>query len=95
VTIGQAAEFNVTVMFKDEAYPAAEIATVAYLVFNAKGELAGKGTAEAVADGQYKVTLTEDLTKTLEAGSNKLEVAVVSKVVSVPAFGVFEFVTAP
>ena len=83
------------VYFKDEAYPAAEIASVAYLVFDATGALAGKGAAEAVADGQYKVTLPAELTSKLAAGSNKLEVAVVSKVVSVPAFGAFEFVTAP
>jgi hypothetical protein len=82
-------------MFKDAAYPADEIASVSYLVFDATGALAGKGEAEAVADGQYKVTLPADLTTNLAAGSNKLEVAVVSNVVSVPAFGAFEFVTAP
>lgn len=95
VTIGQAAEFTVSVTFKGEPYPAAEIDNVAFLVFDATGNLAGKGAAEAVADGQFKVTLTEDLTKGLAAGSNKLEVAVVSKVVSVPAFDAFDFVTAP
>jgi peptide/nickel transport system substrate-binding protein len=95
VTIGEAAEFSVMVYFKDEAYPAAEIDSVAYLVFDATGALAGKGAAEAVADGEYKVTLPAELTSALAAGSNKLEVAVVSKVVSVPAFGAFEFVTAP
>ena len=95
VTIGQAADFNVTVNFKDQPYPAADIASVTYLVFDATGNLAGKGPAEAVADGQYKVTLPADLTTKLAAGSNKLEVAVVSKVVSVPAFGSIEFVTAP
>jgi hypothetical protein len=83
------------VYFKDQPYPAAEIDTVSYLVFDATGALAGKGAAEAVADGQYKVTLPADLTANLAAGSNKLEVAVVSKMVSVPAFGAFEFVTAP
>jgi peptide/nickel transport system substrate-binding protein len=95
VTIGQAADFNVMVYYKDAPYPAAEIDSVSYLVFDATGALAGKGTADAVADGQYKVTLPADLTSKLAAGSNKLEVAVVSKVVSVPAFGAFEFVTAP
>lgn len=95
VTIGEAAEFNVMVTFKDEAYPAAEIGSVAYLVFDTTGALAGKGAAEAVADGQYKVTLPAELTSALAAGSNKLEVAVVSKVVSVPSFGAYEFVTAP
>jgi peptide/nickel transport system substrate-binding protein len=95
VTIGQSADFDVMVYYKDEAYPAAEIDSVSYLVFDATGALAGKGEAEAVADGQYKVTLSDELTATLAAGSNKLEVAVVSKVVSVPAFGAFEFVTAP
>jgi peptide/nickel transport system substrate-binding protein len=95
VTIGEAAEFNVMVTFKDAAYPAAEIGSVSFLVFDATGALATKGAAEAVADGQYKVTLPAEVTSALAAGSNKLEVAVVSKLVSVPAFGAFEFVTAP
>jgi hypothetical protein len=95
VTIGQSADFNVMVYYKDEAYPAEEIQSVSYLVFDATGALAGEGEAEAVADGQYKVTLPVELTQKLPAGANKLEVAVVSKVVSVPSFGVFEFVTAP
>jgi peptide/nickel transport system substrate-binding protein len=95
VTIGQAGTFNVHVTFKDQPYPKAEIASVSYLVFNGKGDLVATGKADAVSDGEYKVTLGADVTKGLEAGSNKIEVAVSPIPVSVPAFSSFEFVTAP
>jgi hypothetical protein len=68
---------------------------VKYLLFDAKGALVATGEAEAVSDGQFLVTLPADVTSKLEAGSNKLEIAVVSKLVSIPSFAAFEFVTAP
>ena len=95
VTIGQEAMFDVYVTFEGEAYPSAEIAEVKYLLFGANGELAASGLAEEAGDGQYTVTLSADVTSKLEAGSNKLEVVVVSKLVSIPTFAPFEFVTAP
>jgi peptide/nickel transport system substrate-binding protein len=95
VTIGQEAMFDVYVTFEGEAYPSAEIAEVKYLLFGANGELAATGLAEEAGDGQYTVTLSADVTSKLEAGSNKLEVVVVSKLVSIPTFAPFEFVTAP
>lgn len=95
VTIGQEAKYDVFVTFKDEPYPQAEIVEVKYLVFNAKGELVTTGLATAVADGQYQITLSADITKGLEAGANKLEVAVSPLLVSLPTFASYEFVTAP
>ena len=52
----------------------------------------GEGVA---ADGKYTVTLSAEQTAKLEAGSNKIEVAVTSKAVSIPTFASFEFVTVP
>jgi hypothetical protein len=81
------------VTFQGEPYAQADIAEVKYLLFDANGALAATGLADAVADGQYSVTLGADVTGALAAGSNKLEVAIVSKLVSLPAFAAFEFVT--
>jgi peptide/nickel transport system substrate-binding protein len=92
VTAGQEAAFDATVSYNGEPYAAADIASVKYLVFNSNGDLVTSGDATFVADGQYTVTLGADVTGTLEAGSYKLEVAVVSNVVSIPSFAAFEFV---
>ena len=93
VTAGQEATFDVFVTFKDEPYAGADIDTVKYLVFNSNNELVATGDAEFVADGQYTVTLGADVTGGLDAGANRIEVAVVSKLVSIPSFASFEFVT--
>jgi peptide/nickel transport system substrate-binding protein len=94
VTIGSEAIFDVFVTFHGEAYPAEELAQVKYLLFDATGALVTVGEAEAVADGQYMVTLSAEDTAKLAEGSNKLEVVVVSKLVSIPTFTSFQFVTA-
>jgi peptide/nickel transport system substrate-binding protein len=93
VTIGDEAAYDVYVDFKGAPYPADEISQVKYLVFDATGGLLTSGEATLVADGQYQVVLDADLTAGLGAGANKLEVAVVSKLVALPFFGSIEFVT--
>jgi peptide/nickel transport system substrate-binding protein len=93
VTAGQEATFDVFVTFNDEPYAAADIDSVKYLVFNSNNELVTSGDATLVADGQYQVVLGADVTGGFEAGANKIEIAVVSKLVSVPSFASFEFVT--
>lgn len=93
VTAGQEATFDVFVTYNDEPYAAADIASVKYLVFNSNNELVASGDATPVADGQYQVVLGADVTGGFEAGANKLEIAVVSNLVSVPSFAAFEFVT--
>jgi len=95
VKIGDEATFDAFVTFKGEAYPQAEIKQVKFLLYNAKGEVALVGEAEFVTDGQYKVVLSKEVTAKLEAGSNKLEIAVIPLSVSVPSFTSMEFVTAP
>jgi len=92
VLSGQESTFDVFVTFKDEPYPADEIELVKYLVFDANNTLVASGDAELVADGQYVVTLGPDVTSALEAGAGKIEVAVASKLVSIPFFSSFEFV---
>ena len=95
VTIGEEATYDVFVTFMDEPYAADLISEVKWLLYDATGALAATGLAENVADGQYAIVLTADQTAALEAGSNKLEVAVVSTAVSIPSFATYEFVTAP
>jgi len=95
IKIGEEATFDVFVTFKGDPYPQAEIKQVKFLLYDAKGEVALVGTAEVVADGQYKIVLPADVTAKLEAGSNKLEVAVIPLPVSIPTFTSIEFVTAP
>jgi peptide/nickel transport system substrate-binding protein len=95
VAIGSEAAYDVYLTFGDQPYLVDDIDEVKYLVFDATGELALSGAAEAVEDGLWKIVLDKDGTSELEAGSNRLEVAVVSKRVSIPTFESLEFVTAP
>lgn len=95
VTIGDEATFDIFVDFAGDAYPMAGISEVTYLVFDAVGALASVGSAEAVEDGLWQITLSADDTAALEAGANRLEVAVVPNSVSIPSFASLEFVTVP
>lgn len=92
VPAGTEAVFDVFVTAMDAPYPAAEVATVKYLVFDGVGNLVASGDAAPVADGQYQVTLGADVTGALTSGAYKLEVAVAVTPVSVPAFGSLEFI---
>lgn len=92
VAAGTEAAFDVMITFNDQPYPAMYIDAVSYTLFNVDGSIAATGTAEFVADGQYKVTLTADQTAALEAGTVKLTVAAASNQVSLPAFETVEFV---
>jgi peptide/nickel transport system substrate-binding protein len=95
VTIGSEASFDVFVTFDGAPYASKDISVVKYLLFNAKGEMVATGDAVLVEDGKYQVVLTPEITKLLEAGANKIEIAVSPTIVSVPSFAVFEFVTVP
>ncbi|MFP4393899.1 MAG: ABC transporter substrate-binding protein [Anaerolineales bacterium] len=95
VTIGEEAAYEVFVTFEDTPYPIDDINNVKYLVFDAEGSVAHVGEAEAVEDGLWEFALDADVTGDLEAGSNRLEVVVVSERVAVPSFDSLTFVTAP
>jgi hypothetical protein len=58
---------------------------VTYLVFDAQGELALTGEASALDDGLWQIVLSAEDTAQLEAGANRLEVAVVPIPVSIPS----------
>jgi peptide/nickel transport system substrate-binding protein len=94
VTVGQAAQFTVDVSFNKAPYPANEIDFVKFVVVDGKGNVAFSGEAKAGAKaGQYTVDLTAEQTTKLDAGSNRLEVIVASKVVAIPTSESLNFVT--
>ncbi len=95
VKIGDEATFDVMVSYEGEPYPASEISEVKYLVFDVNGNLVATGSANMVEDGKYQVVLGGDVTSKLEAGSNRIEVAVSPMVVSIPSFADMEFVSVP
>jgi peptide/nickel transport system substrate-binding protein len=95
VTIGSEVTFDVYVTFKDQPYPTKDINEVKFLLFDAAGALVASGAAVEVADGQYQVVLTAEMTQALQAGAAKLEIAVSPIVVSIPTFAAFEFVAVP
>jgi peptide/nickel transport system substrate-binding protein len=80
--------------FEGAPYALDDLVGVKYILFDANGELAASGDAEAVEDGYFEVVLSADLTGELEAGSNLLEVVVISKLVAVPSATSMSFVTA-
>lgn len=95
VTIGDEAIYDVWVEFEGAPYPAEDIDNVKYLVFDATGAVAHVGEATLVEDGYFEIALDADVTGDLEAGSNRLEAIVVSKLVAVPSFDSLTFVTVP
>ncbi|MDX1665428.1 MAG: ABC transporter substrate-binding protein [Candidatus Promineifilaceae bacterium] len=76
-------------------YPVADVASVQYLLLDATGNIVTTGDAEALEDGLWQVVLSEEISEALEAGSNLLEVVVVSDLVAIPSSGGIEFVTVP
>ena len=95
VTMGETAAYDVFVDFQDEPYPADDIESVSYLLFDAEGQLSESGDATVVEDGTWQVELTEETTAALGEGSNRLEVIVVSKLVALPSLATYSFVTTP
>src|SRR5262249_50912468 len=86
-TIGAAAEFRITVSFKETPYPVKDVDFVKFLVFDSRGEVILVTDAEAVRDGEWVAKVPADTTRELKPGSNHLEVAVAPKVGSLASFG--------
>ena len=95
VAMGEEAVYDVYVDFAGEPYAVEDISMARYLVFDATGNLAEVGDAEAVEDGYWTVTLSADTTGALAEGSNQLAVIIVSKRALVPVRDTFQFVTTP
>jgi len=90
---GAADTFDVNVTFQGDPYAVADIDEVRYLLFNAQNEIAFTDEATAVADGHWRVTLTEEMSNQLLLGLNELEIVVSSRRVAVPTFATHAFET--
>jgi peptide/nickel transport system substrate-binding protein len=95
VKVGEEATFDVTINFKDQPYPQSDISQVKYILYDTTGTVVSVGSATAVADGQYQVTLTAEETGKLPTGSARLEVAVAPIPVAIPSFTSLDFVAVP
>lgn len=93
VKTGASAEFQIKVAFKGHPYPAKDIEFVRFLVINSRGGLVDLANAAQIKDGLWQVTLTGKQTTRLATGANRLEVVVTPRVVAVPSFKTFWFVT--
>jgi peptide/nickel transport system substrate-binding protein len=93
VKVGSNLEFQVQVSFQGKPYPAQDIEFVRYLLFDARGELVELANAEPVREGTWRVALSSKQTARLALGSNRLEVVVTSRIVALPSFRSFRFVT--
>ena len=93
VKVGSNVEFQVQVSFQGKPYPAQDIEFIRYLLFDARGELVELANAEPVREGVWRVALNSKQTARLALGSNRLEVVVTSRVVALPSFRSFRFVT--
>ncbi len=97
VKIGDTATFDVTVTLKDGTpYASSDIKQVKYILYDATGAVVTVGDATAGSgDGKYQVVLGADVTGKLQAGSDKIEVAVVPIPVAIPAYTSLDFVVVP
>lgn len=93
ITSGEPAQFQVKVTFQGDPYAADDIELARFLVLDARSELVASANIQPRPDGLWIVELTPEQTAELETGSTRLEVAVVSRLVSIPSFETFSFVT--
>jgi peptide/nickel transport system substrate-binding protein len=92
VKVGDDVPLTVTVSFNNKPYPSKDLDKVAYTLFGSDGSVVASGEAKMTAEGTYAIDLTKDITAKLPAGSTSLNVAVSSKVVSMPTFVTYQFV---
>jgi peptide/nickel transport system substrate-binding protein len=95
VHVGTGAEFQVNVTYNGSPYAVGDIDFIKFLLFGGNGTLVTSGDAQAVRDGAWKITLTAEQSKQLQVGSNRVEVIVTPKVVSVSSSGSFTFAVVP
>jgi peptide/nickel transport system substrate-binding protein len=89
---GDDGKFTVSVTFDNKPYASADLDKVSYTLFGADGSTVASGDATMTQEGEYAIDLTPDVTGKLTAGSASLNVAVSSKVVSLPTFVTYQFV---
>lgn len=90
---GTPAHFEAQVTFQGKPYPVDDVEFVRFLLFDSRGRLVERAHAEAAGEGIWRIALTEQQTTRLAAGSNRLEVVVTPRVVAVPTFKTYWFVS--
>ncbi|MBK1700161.1 ABC transporter substrate-binding protein [Thiococcus pfennigii] len=95
VAAGDGAAFTLGITYADQPYPGEAIEAARFLLFDGTGGLAAKGEAEPVAPGRWRIGLDPEQVAALGVGANRLEVAVTSRRVALPAFGSHVFATVP
>ena len=93
IKAGSPAEFQVQITFKGKPYPEKDLEFVRYMLFDSRGELVELDNPKPVGDGTWRIALESKQTARLSSGSNRLELAVTSRVVALPSFRTFRFVT--
>ena len=93
VKVGSPAEFEVQVTFQGKPYPTKDVEFVRFMLFDARGELVELANPEPAGDGMWRIVLNSKQTARLSPGSSRLELAVTSRVVALPSFKTFRFVT--
>ncbi|HEY7317585.1 MAG TPA: ABC transporter substrate-binding protein [Candidatus Binatia bacterium] len=93
VKAGSAAEFQVRITFKGKPYPEQDLEFVRYMLFDSRGKLVDLANPKLVGDGIWRIALDPKQTARLSSGANRLELAVTSRVVAMPSFKTFRFVT--
>lgn len=91
----EAAEFRLTVTVEGAPYPDDALHEVNYLLFDGQGDLAHRGAAVSLGDGEWRVRLDAETLAGLGSGANSLELAVTSRRVALPAFASHVFATVP
>ncbi|MGA2503338.1 MAG: hypothetical protein ABSG01_04535 [Anaerolineales bacterium] len=91
VTLGDTPIFDISVTFKGDPYPNSDIKSVSYLLYDPKGNVVDTGSAAAVGEGHFQVTLSALATASLGKGTSRVEAVVVVNPVVVPTFSHFDF----
>ncbi len=91
IKAGDDTKLTVAVTFNGKPYPSADLDKVSYTLFGSDGTVAGSGVATMTQEGSYSIDLTSAVTGALPAGPASLNVAVSSKVVSLPTFVTYQF----
>ena len=81
------ATYDVTLTFQGEAYPAADISSLAWLIVDANNTVAASGDATIAGDGAATIALSADVLSALPEGSTTLEVIAVLVPVAKPSYG--------
>lgn len=95
VSAAKGATFDVYINFKEQPYPQAYIEGIKFLVFDENNVLVASGEGTMAEDGHATVELTAEALANVQPGTYRLEVAVTSTAVSIPALASYSFVLTP